>query len=377
MACLARSRALALGSLIPALACYSTPDSPSQGTADNDSTPSTGPSDGGTPSDASNVTAPESGATDPADSSASMTVGSSGFGSEGGTPADDSSTTLADSSSTTPPDTDDPSDDSSSTGPAGCDPLDDTCGDGLLCDGTTCIPTPAGTVAVPGGAFMMGCNEDTDDACGADELPYHEVTLSSFAIDQTEVTRGAWQDCVEADACDAAPAYDTAGNACNFFDWDYPAACMNWAQAAQFCSWRGGALPTEAQWEKAARGTDERIYPWGDAAATCDLANSSECGDPYQTVEVGSKPAGGSPYGALDMSGNVFEWVADWYSASYYEGSPDEDPSGPDDGTRRLIRSSGPNYGAARSSWRGVDFEVPTPASSHVNVGLRCAYAPG
>lgn len=265
---------------------------------------------------------------------------------------------------------------SSTGGEPACDLLADDCADGTLCDGSACVDPVEGSVAVPGGPFMMGCNADADPACGDDEYPYHEVTLSSFSIDQTEVTVGAWQTCVDAGACAPLPATDGAGNPCDYSADDHPAFCLDWFQASDFCTWRGGLLPTEAQWEKAARGADGRVYPWGDASPTCTLAHYSACDEFTRTLPVGSKPAGASPYGALDMTGNVSEWVADWYSASYYLMSPSENPPGPDSGTRKLARSSGPNYEAARCSSRGFDFDVAAPDDFHVNVGFRCAYPP-
>lgn len=345
---------LALVPLFGALACYSTPDPPQVG--EETGTGSTG---GATSPMTMTSTTMSMTSADTSDSSAGpgttqTTTSVDDTGSESSSESDATETATA------------------STGTPGCDVFADDCPGGMLCDGENCVDPPTGAVAVPGGAFMMGCNEAADVACEDDEYPYHEVTLSSYAIDATEVTYGAWQDCVAAGACAGLPAIDGGGNACNFPNPELPATCLDWAQAVGFCTWRGGVLPTEAQWEKAARSNDGRVYPWGDDAPTCTLVNSNLCGD--GSLPVGSKPAGASPYGALDMSGNVFEWVADWYSPSYYVSSPDENPTGPANGSRRMIRSTGPNYVAARASTRPPDYDAPTPTSTHVNVGLRCAY---
>ncbi len=153
--------------------------------------------------------------------------------------------------------------------------------------------------------------------------------------------------------------------------------CVTWFQARDFCESQGKQLPTEAQWGKAARGTDGRLYPWGNQPPACNLVPmQSMCGD--DILPVGSKPAGASPYGALDMAGNVFEWTADWYSGSYYVNSPDTNPPGPTTGTRRTVRSAAINYLASglRVSQRGVDYEEGGPDTGSSIVGFRCALVP-
>lgn len=248
----------------------------------------------------------------------------------------------------------------------------------MLCDGETCVSPPADAVAVPGGPFMMGCNEDLDASCGDDEYPYHEVVLSSFAIDQTEVTADEFAECQDAGVCSALATMTAFDQPCPPTSDNQPVVCVDWYQARDYCEWRGGSLPTEAQWEKAARGDDGRTYPWGEATVTCTLAQALDTCMPPGPIDVGSKPAGASPYGALDMAGNVFEWVADWYSPSYYVSSPTQDPVGPGSGEARGIRSGYFQYNgySARTSCRGPNYDVPTPDDANVDVGFRCAYAP-
>jgi formylglycine-generating enzyme required for sulfatase activity len=259
-----------------------------------------------------------------------------------------------------------------------CNDTDASCPDGQYCVNGSCESPPVGMVAVPQGELSMGCNTALDAACAPDESPYHVVNLSNFAIDWLEVSVGQYQACVDAGECSLPHDQNAYGDACNWsLGNNYPITCVDWFQARTYCQYVGKRLPTEAEWEKAARGTDGRIYPWGAATPTCELAVYQAC--PGSLVQpVGSKPEGASPYGTLDMAGNVFEWVNDWYSASYYSVSPIDDPAGPSTGTRRVTRSGAPNYDSTslRPSFRGVDFEVPTPSDGNSNVGFRCALSP-
>lgn len=302
------------------------------------------------------------GTQDPSDG----TMNPTDAGSSGQTTAD-ASTTSADGDSS-----------GTSTGGVACDPLDDACADGFLCDGTECVAVPEGMVAVPGGAFMMGCNEELDSECWDNEYPYHEVVLSSFAIDRTEVTANAYAECVDDGTC-SPPTTQTAFKniECYPTSGEQPVVCVDWFQARDYCAWRDARLPTEAEWEKAARGVDGRVYPWGNTSPTCTEANLLDCPG-AEALAVGSKPAGASPYGALDMAGNVFEWVSDWYSPSYYVGSPGQDPLGPDSGSTRVLRSSAYFYDftACRASFRGVDYDAPTPDDANITIGFRCAASP-
>jgi formylglycine-generating enzyme required for sulfatase activity len=183
-------------------------------------------------------------------------------------------------------------------------------------------PTPVATrirpadgmvmVHVSAGSFLMGSSEKDTNAQG-DEQPQRLVPLGAFWIDRTEVTNAQYEKCQRAGACESS-AYATDSK---FNGADQPVVGVNWNDAVAYCRWAGAALPTEAQWEMAARGTDGRIYPWGDQPVTCEYAvmesdQGPGCGK-GATWPVGGKPNGASPYGVLDMSGNAYEWTVDWY----------------------------------------------------------------
>ena len=175
----------------------------------------------------------------------------------------------------------------------------------------------ASMVYIPAGDFIMGSDAPS---ANPDERPAHTVTLDAFWLYQTEVTNAQYHCCITEGACE--------GSLSRYPEDNLPAVNVNWFDAQAYCQWAGGDLPTEAQWEKGARGTDERPFPWGDVFPTCDLANFINC---YQSKEiaVGSLPGGASPYGALDMAGNVWEWVRDWYDPEFYGVSPNSNPTGP------------------------------------------------
>ncbi len=305
-------------------------------------------------------------ATDPSTGSTSHGT-SSGSGSGSTSTADSSGSSTNDYGSESS---------SSSTGEPSCDAVDDGCPDEMYCNGTECVAPPTGAVVVAGGPFQMGCREKIDANCRPDEYPYHDVVLSSFAIDRTEVTANAYQECVEAGDC--APPSDMTPFAatCNHTSGSEPVVCVDWFSAEDYCTWRGGHLPSEAQWEKAARGTDGRLYPWGSQAPSCDLAHFYGCPGDDGPIPVGSKPMGASIYGVLDMAGNVTEWIGDWYSPSYYSESPATDPPGPDDGEMRGLRSSHFfDYAeASRTSSRTPHYDVGYPDDQNISVGFRCAY---
>ncbi len=247
-----------------------------------------------------------------------------------------------------------------------------TCGGAMAC-GPNGLCAPAGMVKIPASNFWMGCNEGADAECAASEKPYHQVTLGAYYIDRTEVTVDQYTACVYSGACTALFT-NASCNAGLADHGNYPANCGTWVQAAAYCAWAGKQLPTEAQWERAARSGDGRVFPWGNATATCDYAvmndDSVGCGI-FVTWPVCSKsPAGDSPHGLCDMAGNVAEWVADWYSETYYGVSPGISPTGPDSGTFRSMRGGGYMSGSVGVRTSARNFYQPN--SINWDYGFRC-----
>jgi formylglycine-generating enzyme required for sulfatase activity len=187
---------------------------------------------------------------------------------------------------------------------------------------------------VPAGAFTMGSATGGSD----DERPVHTVDLDEFWIMRTEVTNAQYARCVAAGACAAPSNSRWQDNAYA----NHPVTHVDWNQAQAYATWSGGRLPTEAEWEKACRGDDQRTYPWGSAAPDASLANFN--GNVGDTEPVGSYSGGASPYGLADMAGNVWEWTADWYDGGYYASSPAVNPTGPASGGTRVLRGGSFHY---------------------------------
>lgn len=219
-------------------------------------------------------------------------------------------------------------------------------------------------VYVPSGTFMMG-NEEVDN-----ESPIHEVTLDGFWIDQTEVTNAQYAQCVADGVCDPSSLADDS----DFNGAQQPVVSVSWFDADTYCTWsseEAGRLPTEAEWEYAARGPDSRTYPWGNDTPTCNLAQFGSCGG--ETVEVGSfSPAGDSWIGAQDMAGNVWEWVNDWYDSNYYDVSPIDNPQGPGDTGAKVMR--GGSWGDIATNLRSSNRSIKDPTNRNGLFGFRCAH---
>lgn len=256
-----------------------------------------------------------------------------------------------------------------------CDFRDNDCS-GKVDDAPACpsVIHDSTPVRVPAGRFAMG----SPDAVGAaDEHPRHTVTTKAFTIDRYEVTNARYRACVDAGSC-AAPALPSSSRRESYFrnpEFDaYPVVHVSFEQATSFCKSDGGRLPTEAEWEMAARGAGEdlRTFPWGNETADCSKANmggkQSCLGD---TDMVGRRAAGRSPTGAYDMAGNVWEWTADYYDAGYYAKSPAADPSGPEQGSLRVMR--GGCWVSGEDSLRVSCRKAALPSTWAGNVGFRCA----
>ncbi|MFC1888585.1 SUMF1/EgtB/PvdO family nonheme iron enzyme [Thermodesulfobacteriota bacterium] len=281
-------------------------------------------------------------------------------------------------------------------GPGG----DSTCSDGHDndCDGAIDVDDlgcfGSEMTSIPAGEFIMGSDPGEGHA---DEEPEHVVTLSAYDIDVYEVTNAEFAEFLNAYGSNNSPEGLEMLDADDmdrhiFFDvdsWvaeagyeDHPVIEVTWYGANTFCEYFGKRLPTEAEWEKAARGgcevggdpgdcedpDDERTYPWGEGI-DCGRANYSGCVE--DTMPVGSYPDGVSPYGVHDMAGNVWEWVADKYHSGYYSISPPEDPTGPVTGLYRNLR--GGSWAVTTTILRIANRNYSSPVDSNFNDGFRCA----
>jgi formylglycine-generating enzyme required for sulfatase activity len=255
-------------------------------------------------------------------------------------------------------------------------------------------------VFLPKGEFMMGSDDEEIihalEMCNRHygecqltwfqvEQPVHKIVLDAFWIDQTEVSNAQYQLCVEAGSCEP-PIQINSDTRNSYYEDDsyeyYPVVNVSWYQASAYCEWVGGRLPTEAEWEYAARGPEGRRYPWGneyDGAKlnSCDL----NCGydwaeeifdDGYaDTAPVGSYPSGASWCGSFDMAGNVWEWTADWFGE--YTDKSQTNPSGPATGSARAVRGDAAD--GTRSVSRSAARHGMAPSRTYAYTGFRCVYS--
>lgn len=250
-------------------------------------------------------------------------------------------------------------------------------------DGETAAPVelpPLGSMAlIPEGEFLMGNNEGHRN-----ERPEHLVWLSPYYMDYYEVTMGEYQKFLEETDHDPPPLWDDAAA---YEVGDRPAVGVTWHDAAAYCKWVGKRLPTEAEWEKAARGTDGRRYPWGHMQPFVDIANYNKgttgwvsyaitlapvtSGITGMSIRHGLKQGGRSPYGLFHMAGNAAEWVADWYDPHYYEVSPKRNPKGPETGEKKVIR--GGSWEDPPDGLRVTRRTSARPDYQDLTIGFRCA----
>lgn len=240
-------------------------------------------------------------------------------------------------------------------------------------------------VLVPAGEFLMG-----SDSWSGSEKPAHLVHLDNYYIDQFEVSNAAFVEFLN----EVGNQIEGVAGKAHWVEesdpdlqihpldgvWQtdpgreyHPMNEVTWFGARAFCEWRSARLPSEAEWEKAARGTDGRTYPWGETEPNCDMANYAGCY--YDSVPVDSYPAWVGPYGTYNMAGNVHEWTNDWYSEDYYTNSPTENPTGPENGDYKVFRGA---------SWFNGNFQTRTtyrypklPVLTYKANGFRCARSAG
>ena len=222
---------------------------------------------------------------------------------------------------------------------------------------------------VPAGEFLMGSSEN-DSGNYENELPKHKVFLDAFWISKTQVTNGMFASCVTAAQCKYSVKPDTNPKFVDPIYANHPVVYITWDMALTFCDWTGGRLPTEAEWEKSARGPNGARYPWGNDDPWEKFVNVNDfIGN---TTAVGIFPYGKSFYGALDMGGNVREWVSDWYDPNYYQNSPDINPQGPEIGEMKVLKGacfSDP----LRYTWSATRLSH-VPDSPGAVRGFRCVY---
>lgn len=228
-------------------------------------------------------------------------------------------------------------------------------------------PLPEEMVTIPAGPFVRGTTNG-----GFDEQPQRTLALETFSIDRYEVTNHQYQQFVLATGHrKAGPPSRYAKSISKMRGPNQPVVYVSWDDANEYCRWKGKRLPTEAEWEKAMRGTDARLWPWGNQEKP-NGANWARVQDGHEvSARVGSFSTDKSPYGVMDGAGNVMEWVADWYQETYYKEAPDKDPPSPEFGTFRVMRGGG--YTTTGGDIRITSRSKMVPDFRDETIGFRCA----
>jgi len=245
--------------------------------------------------------------------------------------------------------------------------------DGLseLESATNEAPIPEEMVTIPSGPFVRGTTSG-----GFDEQPQRTIYVDTFSIDRYEVTNHQYQQFVAATGHrKPGPPSRYAKSIGRMRGTNQPVVYVSWDDASDYCRWKGKRLPTEAEWEKAMRGTDARLWPWGNQEKP-NGANWARVQDGHEvSARVGSFPTDKSPYGVMDGAGNVMEWVADWYQETYYKEAPDKDPPSPEFGIFRVMRGGG--YTTTGGDIRITSRSKMVPDFRDETIGFRCAISAG
>ena len=222
-------------------------------------------------------------------------------------------------------------------------------------------------VSIPAGPFIRGTDHD-----GFDERPQRTLVLDAFAIDRYEVANFYYQQFVDATGHrKSGPPSRYAKNMSRMRGINQPVVYVSWEDAEAYCYWKGKRLPTEAEWEKAMRGTDGRLWPWGNVEQP-NGANWARVQDGHDVAApVGAVLTDKSPYGVMDGAGNVMEWVADWYAESYFKETPERNPQGPEFGTFRVLRGGG--YATTGADIRITSRSKMVSDFRDETIGFRCA----
>jgi len=234
----------------------------------------------------------------------------------------------------------------------------------------------SGMIKIESGCFEMGCKQG-DALCDSSEKPAHKVCISEFLIDRTEVTKKDYGTCVASGYCKTGADYSCVkeDNDCP----DKPVTGVTWHEASAFCKWKGKSLPTEAQWEFAARGIESRLYPWGNSEPSNEkVAIDNDFAKEEKMMPVCASPAGNTSSGICDMAGNAFEWVSDWFSETWHAKQKDiKNPHGPCGGQAACADSKhkvikGGSAGSSLTLLRSSARYFASPSQRLPFIGFRC-----